>query len=107
MRTNNSLNCSPAFMIREQIRQKRVPMAQFISDMRMPEWKVTMLLNGKIKITPKIAKRLESSLKVPSSYWLSLEELYSEKRREIRLRAIRYFNSTVQSAFHNLMEELR
>ena len=73
----------PSATIIEQLNIQHMTKREFGQKMQMNKHEVNQLLNGQMAIDTELAKRLESVLGVPRSFWLNLEKIYREKIQKI------------------------
>ena len=66
----------PGEILNDELTSRKISYSKLakISNIALPE--LILLLTGKTDITPKIAKKLENSLKIDSQIWLNLQANY-------------------------------
>lgn len=72
----------PGATIEELLPDSGMSLKEFAARMEMPEKRCVKLLNGDIRLTDNIAKRLESVFGLPTSFWCNLEAIYRGKLLE-------------------------
>lgn len=74
----------PGETIREQLQDRGMPQKEFALRMDISEKHASKLINGEVRLTPEMARRLEMVLGVPASFWNNLEAIYREKLEKVR-----------------------
>lgn len=74
----------PGETIREQLEDRDMSQKEFAARMDLSEKHVSHLLNGKVELTPDVARRLEMVLGVPAEFWNRLEAIYREQLVKIK-----------------------
>lgn len=69
----------PGATIKEQIVDRGMSQKEFATRMGMSEKHISKLINGEVKLTIDVARRLEMVLGIPAQFWCNLESIYREK----------------------------
>ncbi|MDO4721409.1 MAG: hypothetical protein Q4A78_12155 [Peptostreptococcaceae bacterium] len=78
-KTLDELAQPPGETIREQLSERDMTEKEFALRVGMSEGDAVELLDGNVKLTPDIAKRLEVAFDIPACFWSNLERLYRKK----------------------------
>ena len=84
VRSRSYIATPPGATIKEQLEDRDMSQKEFAARMDLSEKHVSRLLNGKVELTPDVARRLEMVLGIPASFWNKLEAIYREKLVKIK-----------------------
>lgn len=70
----------PGVIIKEQLSDRGMSQKEFSARMELTEKHISRLINGEVRLTTDVAKRLEMVLGIPANIWNNLEAIYQEKR---------------------------
>ncbi len=83
-RSHTYIATPPGETIKEQLADRNMTQKEFAARMDLSEKHVSHLLNGKVALTPDVARRLEMVLGVPADFWNRLEAIYREKLTKVK-----------------------
>lgn len=78
-RSRSYIATPPGATIKEQIIDRGMKQKEFAARMGMSEKHISKLINGEVKLTMDVARRLEMVLGLPAQFWCNLESIYREK----------------------------
>ena len=76
--SKHTIAVPPGETLKEMLKDRELCVLDFASKAKLPVSQVCALLDGDLKLTPKIARHLEQALYVPASFWLNLEKLWRD-----------------------------
>ena len=78
-RSRSYIATPPGATIKEQIATRDMNQKEFAARMGMSEKHISKLVNGEVRLTMDVARRLEMVLGLPAQFWCNLEAIYREK----------------------------
>ena len=78
-RSRYTVALPPGATIKEQLEDRGMTQKEFSLRMDMSEKHISRLINGEVKLTPDVARRLEFVLGIPAQFWNNLESIYRDK----------------------------
>ncbi|NLL72414.1 MAG: helix-turn-helix domain-containing protein [Clostridiales bacterium] len=82
-RSRSYIATPPGATIKEQIATRDMNQKEFAARMGMSEKHISKLVNGEVRLTMDVARRLEMVLGLPAQFWCNLEAIYREKLAKI------------------------
>lgn len=83
LRSTTYIATPPGATIREQLADRGLTQKEFAVRMNLSEKHISKLINGEVQLTQEVARRLESVLGLPASFWNNLESIYREKLAKV------------------------
>ena len=78
------VDIKPCKTIKDVMNAKGVDIATMAERMNVSVSLATKIVNGKVSISPIIAKWLESALDISANFWLNIEQAYWDRKRRKR-----------------------
>lgn len=82
-RSRSYIATPPGATIKEQIATRDMNQKEFAARMGMSEKHISKLVNGEVRLTMDVARRLEMVLGLPAQFWCNLEAIYREKLAKV------------------------
>ncbi len=82
--THKAIAIHPSETIREMLNDRKISLDEFAVRMGISAEHVSLLMNGKLELTPETALKLEHVLGMPASFWLKYNALYKADLAKVR-----------------------